>query len=312
MRKIASLLSVLMLLCTLAFGQTQTVTGTVSDENGTPIPFATITETGTKNATTANAEGRFSISVRQGAALTVSATGHQPQTLTPSGGSVAFKLTRTGQLTEVVVTTALGQSTRKAKVGYATSTFNSAEITRSSPANLLDGLAGKIAGANISKTGGAGSSTKVVLRGYGVIGGGNNQPLYVIDGVPYNDPRIGASNTALGAAGAHLDFGNGLNDINPNDIESITILKGTAASSLYGTAAKNGAIMIVTKKGKSGKLKIDYAGSVNFSKVGKLPDFQESYGGGWNATSYNVENGSWGPRLDGVIRPWGSDLGIGT
>jgi len=310
MRKLVSLLSVLLLFSALAYGQTRTITGTVRDANGNPVPFATITEAGTKHATSADANGAFSITVPQNARLIVTSTGFKDLTVMPTSDAVSLTLTKGQEQMAEVVVTALGQGTRKAKVGYSTSTFNSGEITRTAPTNLLDGLSGKIAGANISKTGGPGSSTKVVLRGYGVIGGGNNQPLYVIDGLPFNDSRIGASSTS--AASAHLDFGNALNDINPNDIESITVLKGTAASSLYGSAAKNGAIMITTKKGKNGKLRVDFASSVTFSEVGKLPDFQDKFGQGWNATSYNVENGSWGPRLDGTIRPWGSDLGTNS
>ncbi|MEI9944455.1 MAG: SusC/RagA family TonB-linked outer membrane protein [Chitinophagaceae bacterium] len=317
MRKIAFLSKMLMLCCAilytvLAYAQTRTITGKVADDKGDPVPFASIKVKGTSAGASADANGNFLLKVSGNPTLVISSQGFQTAE-TEVGSSNVINLTLkavTGQLQEVIVTTALGQNTRKAKVGYATTTFGSNEITKSAPANLLDGLSGKIAGANISKTGGPGSSTKVVLRGYGIIGGGNNQPLYVIDGIPYNDSRIGS--TVSTAASAHLDFGNALNDINPNDIESLTVLKGTAASSLYGSAAKNGAIMITTKKGKSGKLKIEYSGSANFSKVGKMPDYQESYGGGWNATSYNVENGSWGPRLDGVVREWGSDLGTGN
>ena len=133
---------------------------------------------------------------------------------------------------------------------------------------------------------------KYVLRGYGVLTEGGNQPLYVIDGVPLTDARLSAGSNILAGANnvgtigltGQNDFGNGANDINPNDIESITVLKGTAASSLYGSAARNGAIMITTKRGKSGKISIDFAGSANFSKVGKLPTLQSTFGQGWNAT----------------------------
>ena len=310
MRRFFSLFAVLMLCGLWAFAQNRVVSGTVKDERGRPVPFASVKIKGTTTGSAADQDGMYKITAASGSTLTISAAGFQPiEVRVGNDPSINVTLKVQGELSEVIVT-ALGQSTKKTKVGYATTTFNSNEITRSAPANLLDGLSGKIAGANISKTGGPGSSTKVVLRGYGIIGGGNNQPLYVIDGVPYNDSRVGA--TISSAASAHLDFGNALNDINPNDIESITVLKGTAASSLYGSAAKNGVVMISTKKGKTGTLRVDYAGSVNFSKVGKLPDFQEKYGGGWNATSYNVENGSWGPRLDGVIRPWGSDLGTNS
>ena len=292
-----------------AWTQNKVVTGSVKDDKSEVVPFATITETGTTNTIQADANGNFSITVQKGAKITATSTGHKPQTLAADFNILNFVLARNeGQLTEVVVT-ALGQSQNKAKLGYATATFNSATITRNGSTGILDNLQGKVAGVEISNTGGPGSSTKVILRGIGVIAGGNNQPLYVVDGVPLSDAQFQA-NTNLASAGNPFtntqDFGNGMNDINPNDIESITILKGTAASSLYGGLAKNGAIMITTKKGRAGKLKVDYSGSVNFSVIGKLPDYQSEFGQGWGGVFVLSENGSWGPKLDGQERLWGS------
>lgn len=297
MGKRASLLAILMLFGTLAFSQnSRKITGQVTDELG-PVSFATINETNTNNSVTSDASGNFSITIT-GNQITVSAVDHTTQTVTVTGNVANVTLVRSGgQLSEVVVT-ALGQTRSKAKVGYSASTFNAEAITRAAPVNPLDALQGKVAGADISHVGGPGASTKVVLRGYGVIAGGTNQPLYVIDGVPLSDARFG-SNT-------NYDFGNASGDINPSDIESITILKGTEASSLYGSSAKNGAIMITTKRGRAGKLKVEYNGSANFSVVGKLPDFQKIFGQGWSGTFILSENGSWGPKLDGKDRLWGS------
>jgi len=294
---------------TLAFCQNRAVTGKVKDDKGDVVPFASLTEVGTTNSVQADANGNFSMSVKNGAKITATSTGHTPQTLTANFGVLNFTLPRNeGQLTEVVVT-ALGQSQNKTKLGYSTATFNSAIISRNAPVGILDNLQGKIAGVEISNTGGPGSSTKVILRGIGVIAGANNQPLYVIDGVPLSDAQFQA-NTNLAAAGNPFtntqDFGNGMNDINPNDIESITILKGTAASSLYGGLAKNGAIMITTKKGRAGKLKIDFSSSAEFSVIGKLPDYQSEFGQGWGGVFVLSENGSWGPKFDGKDRLWGS------
>lgn len=305
MTKIISFFTLLMLITMLVYGQVRVITGRVLDDAGVPVSSATVTESNTKNATTADENGNFSLQIRGNGGITITSTGFQAQTATVNGRSVNVRLTRTsGQLSEVVVT-ALGQTRSKTKVGYATTTFNSEQISRAGATNAMDALAGKVPGANISKTGGPGSSTKVVLRGYGVIGE-NNQPLYVIDGVPLNDSRFGTSNTAGGTANDNVDFGNGLNDINPNDIESVSILKGTSASSLYGSQARNGAIMITTKRGRSGKLKVNYAGTVNFSRVGKLPEMQNQFGQGWAGIFVLPENGSWGPRLDGKPRAWGA------
>jgi TonB-linked SusC/RagA family outer membrane protein len=298
MRKLASLCALLMLFSAFAFGQTRTVTGTVLDASGSPVPFATVMEVGTKNAVSADANGNFTIKIASNARLSVSASGYTAQTITPSGDRAVVSLVRgEGNLEEVVVT-ALGQTRSKAKLGYATTTLNNEAINRTSPVNPLDALAGKVPGANISKTGGPNSSTKVILRGFGIIAGGSNQPLYVIDGIPLTDARFGATN--------NYDFGQSVADINPNDIENITVLKGTAASSLYGSQGRNGAIMITTRKGKSGKIRVDYAGSFNVSQVGKLPDFQESFGQGWSGVFILSENGSWGPKFDGKERLWGS------
>lgn len=298
MRKIASLLAVLMLVCALAFGQTRTVTGTVLDANKNPVPFATITESGTKKGTSADMNGNFTIKVSPNSKLSVSASGFATQTITPDGNTAVITLARGEGILQEVVVTALGQTKSKAKVGYAITSLNNEAINRASPANPLDALAGKIPGANISKTGGPNSSSKVILRGYGVIAGAGNQPLYVIDGVPLTDARFGAT--------TNYDFGQTIADINPNDIENISVLKGTAASSLYGSQARNGVILITTRKGKSGKIKVDYAGTVNFSKVGKLPDYQEKFGQGWSGVFILSENGSWGPKFDGKERLWGS------
>lgn len=306
MRKIVTALTVLLLGAVLTYGQSRVITGQVKDEKGNPVPFATVKVKGNSGrAVSADQDGNYKIDVGSSNALIFSASGFDTKEASVTGSVVSVVLPNAqGGLQEVVVT-ALGQTQSKAKLGYSTTTFSNTAITRTAPVGMLDGLAGKIAGADISNQGGPGSSTKVVLRGYGVIGGGNNQPLYVIDGVPLSDASPISPNNPL-SMNSNIDFGNGMSSVNPNDIENITILKGTAASSLYGSLAKNGVIMITTKRGRTGKLKIDYSGSANFSYVGKLPDMQDQYGQGWGAQFILSENGSWGPKLDGQMRPWGS------
>jgi TonB-linked SusC/RagA family outer membrane protein len=305
MRKILSLVTVLIFSTVLVFSQGRVVSGKITDESGNPVPFATVTEAGTKKGVTADENGNFNINIT-GQRLSVTAAGYKAQTLSVEGNTANIQLARSGGQLQEVVVVALGQSRSKTKLGYATTTFNSEAITRTAPANVVDGLAGKIPGANISKTGGPGSSTKVVLRGYGIISGGNNQPLYVLDGIPLNDFRFGVTNPGSGVLNTNVDFGNGLNDINPFDIESINVLRGTAAASIYGSNAKNGAIVITTRRGKPGGIKVDYAGSINFSEVGKLPEMQNIFGQGWGGIFVLPENGSWGPKLDDKPRAWGS------
>ncbi len=267
MGKRLSLLAALLLFGIWTFSQnSRRITGQVKDESG-PVSFATITETNTSHSVTSDVNGNFNITIT-GDQITITAVDHTAQTITVSGDVANITLVRSGGQLQEVVVTALGQTRSKAKVGYASSTFNSEAITRAAPVSPLDALQGKIAGADISHIGGPGASTKVVLRGYGVIAGGSNQPLYVVDGVPLSDARFGSTN-------GNTDFGNSAGDINPSDIETITVLKGTEAASLYGSSAKNGAIMITTKRGRPGKLKVEYNGSANFSKVGKLPDLSK-------------------------------------
>jgi TonB-linked SusC/RagA family outer membrane protein len=299
MKKILSFIMVLMLCGVLASAQTHSVKGQVTGPDGSPLPGITIQVKGTTTATASDASGHFEVSAGDDATLIFTGVGFQEQTVkVDSRSSLEVKLATSSEKLNEVVVTALGQSSRKTKIGYATTSFNSAEINKAAPVNVMNGLAGKVAGAEISSTGGPGSSTKVVLRGYGVISGGNNQPLYVIDGVPLTNSRFGSSN--------NNDFGNSANDVNPNDVASVTILHGTAAASLYGSAAKNGVIMITTKRGRSGKLHVDYAGALTFSEVGKLPTVQSTFGQGWGGTFVLGENGSWGPKLDGKTRAWGS------
>lgn len=288
-----------------SFGQTLSVNGSVRNGNGEGIAGASIQEKGTKQGVAADGNGEFSIKVSKGSILVVSAIGYETKevTVNQSTLNIVLRAYVSGEggygeaLTDVVVT-ALGRSTQKAKLGYSTVSFQAAQINQNAPVGVLDNLAGKVAGAEISNIGGTGASTKVVLRSYGVIAGGSNSPLYVIDGVPLaNNSPAGTDNT---------DFGNGIGDINPSDVENVTILKGTAATALYGSIAKNGAIMITTKQGKQGKLRVEYNGGINLSRVGKLPKMQEKFGNGWGFEYIPSENGSWGPRLDGTDRPWGA------
>ena len=291
------------------FAQSETVTGRITNSRGEAVSFATIAVKGSKTSTVADAEGNYSIRASTGQTLIVTATSYTAAEITveKSSGNNLILQPSQSPLNEVVVV-ALGQSKSKAKVGYSTSSFNSEAINKVSPVSMLDGLSGKIAGADISTVGGTpGSSVKVILRGFGVIGGGNNQPLYVIDGVPLLDNSVDIGG-AGGNGPALTDYGNGMTDINPNDIENITVLKGTSASSLYGSVAKNGAILITTKKGKAGKVRVDLASAWDWQIVGKLPDAQNEFGQGWSGVSDITQNGSWGPKLDGQMHPWGATV----
>jgi TonB-linked SusC/RagA family outer membrane protein len=285
-----------------AVAQVSPVAGRITNAKGEPVSFATVKVKGKKTTVSADAGGLFSIDAAKGETLIITAINYASIEVAVTGKPLTPVLPIKETALNEVVVTALGQSQTKAKLGYSTSTFSTATINKNGAVGVLDGLEGKVAGADISSIGGPGASTKVVLRGYGVIAGGNNQPLYVIDGVPLSDGQFQNNTTGLDGT----DFGNGMNNINPNDIESISILKGTAASSLYGGLAKNGVIMITTKKGHAGQLRVDFSTSANISKVGKLPTYQSEFGQGWGGIFVSDENGSWGPALDGKERLWGS------
>jgi TonB-linked SusC/RagA family outer membrane protein len=312
----------MLLLGVMAFAQTRSVSGRVTDANGAGVPYATVTESGTRNATRADENGNFTITVSENAQLVVSATGFQAQTLA-SGASGNVVLTRAeGQLSEVVVTTAQGIRRDKRTLGYSAPTISNADLTRGQSTSALNGLQGKVSGVNITSTAGApGSSSRIVIRGGSSITG-SNQALLVVDGIPIDNSSIlggssnlssGLPNTAGGTdARSTVDFGNRGNDIDPNDIESITVLKGPGATALYGSRASNGALMITTKSGRglqNKKNEVTFSTGVTFSSILKLPDFQNEYGQGYHTDVIDPkENWSWGPRFDGVVRPWGQEI----
>jgi TonB-linked SusC/RagA family outer membrane protein len=306
MRKIASLLAMLMLFSVLAFAQTRTVTGTVRDAQGNPVPFATVTEAGTRNAVQADANGNYSIRLGTNGRLNISATGYTAVSGS-EGGDITLARNE-GQLQEVVVTTAQGIRREKRGLGYSAPTISNADLTRGQSTSPLNALQGKVAGVNITSTAGApGSSSRVVLRGGSSITG-SNQALIVVDGIPIDNSSILGGGSSLSS----VDFGNRGNDINPEDIESITVLKGPGATALYGSRASNGALIITTKSGRGAqnrKNEVTVTSGVQFSSILKLPDFQNEYGQGYDmVTNDLIENWSWGPRFDGVVRPWGQEI----
>ncbi|SMO55373.1 SusC/RagA family TonB-linked outer membrane protein [Solitalea koreensis] len=315
-KRLLYVIALLFFIASSAIAQNRTVTGTVkAKSDGGPIPAVSVVIKNTTIGTQTDLDGKFSLSVPSGATLVFKSIGFAAREITLGTASVINVTLEddSKQLGEVVVT-ALGISKEKKALGYSATAVKGEDLNRTSPVSMMDGLQGKVAGAEISSQSGApGASSKVILRGYASLTG-NNQPLYVVDGVPINNT---ASVSALGvAAGAATnnsvsrttDFGNGANDINPNDIESMSILKGAAATSLYGSRASSGVIIITTKSGKAGKAKIDFNSSSTFSEVLFTPTLQSVYGQGWSGTYDSQENGSWGPKLDGAIRPWGNTI----
>ncbi len=270
-----------MLCAVITQAQNTTVTGRVADEKGASVPFATISEIGTINSVVTDSSGRFSITTRQGASLAATSAGFQGQTLTVSGSSLNFQLTSgQGNLQEVVVT-ALGIRRSRNQVPYAAQQITGDEVSRNRSNNFLQNISGRISGLEIRQGNTLGSSTNAVIRGFKSIGG-TNQALFVVDGVPFDNSTINSGDQRTGRGG--YDYGNAAADINPDDIESVTVLKGAAATALYGSRAGNGVILITTKKGAR-SLGITINSGIGVGSIDKstFVKYQKQYGGGYGA-----------------------------
>ncbi len=295
-------LSLLILCLTQVFAQNHTVTGTVTGkDDGLPLPGVSVRLKGTTAGTQTNVSGQYTLSnVPANATLVFSFIGYATLQLPATGAQVnAVLAPASNQLNEVVVTS-LNVKQEKRTLGYSQTTVSADVATKSSPIDLLGGLQGKVAGVTISEVSGTpGGSTKVILRGFSSIGQ-SNQPLYVIDGVPLDNTRPTTSNS--------YDFGNNANDVDPNDVESYSILKGSEATALYGTRGSSGVILITTKKGKAGKPVVDFSTSTTLTNAAITYTPQSEFGQGWFGTFILTENGDWGPKYDGALRPWGATV----
>lgn len=287
--------------CQLAMGQTVEITGTIKSlEDGQPLPGASVMVKGTNVGTTTDIDGKYSLAVPTDAkTLVINFVGLKTQEV-EIGGRTVVDVTMEPEakaLGEVVVT-ALNMKRSEKALGYSVATVQGDEITKTGQSTVMNSLQGKLAGVVISTSGGLpGASTKVILRGYASILG-NNNPLYIVDGSPINN----SDRLQNG-----VDYGNGANDINPDDVESVNILRGAAATALYGSRAASGVVMITTKKGQaSGKVKVTISSNMTFSDPLRIPQLQNQFGTGWNAIDDLTQNGSWGPAFDGKVRPWGA------
>lgn len=292
---------VMALMMQISFAQQRAVSGTVTDEGGFPIPGVNVIIKGTTSGTQTDIDGKFTIQAAATDVLVLTYVGMQRKEITAT--TTSLKVTMADQATELegVVVTAVGIKREKASIGAASTTIKSEQLNQSSQTNLSDALKGKVAGVVISNaTTDPGASSGVIIRGISSLTG-SNQPLYVVDGIPinnesnYNDDLFGG-----------YDFGRASNDVNPQDIESLTILKGASATALYGSRAANGVIIITTKRGQAGKLAIDITTTTTFSNILRTPKYQNKFGQGWDGAHLLGENGSWGPRFDGQVRPWGN------
>lgn len=280
-----------------------TVSGKVTDANGEALVGVSVLVKGTSLGTSTDVRGHYSITVPEGnTTLIFTNVGFLTQEVVIGSRTVVDVLLETDQqkLGEVVVT-AFGIKRRTKALTYAVQSIESDKINEAKSTNMMASLQGKVAGVRITMSpNGPGSSANVILRGQRSLSG-NNQPLYIVDGVPLdNSTRV---NAAAGSTGIYAgrDGGDGIGMLNSDDVESITVLKGASAAALYGSQGQNGAIIITTKRGKAGKVSVNYTGNLSYSSPNILPELQYEYGQGaggvYNANSEN----SWGPKITGQM-----------
>jgi TonB-linked SusC/RagA family outer membrane protein len=299
-----------------------TLKGKVTDENDKPLEGVTVNIKGQNLSTVTNAAGNYSLRISNKKAIIVfTFVGLEKQEI-PIGNSTTLnvKLLPNSTSMQGVVVTALNIKRNAKSLGYSIATLDGSEINKVQSPNLINALSGKVAGVDVGNiANGVAGSKRIVIRGGSSLTG-NNQPLWVIDGIPINSNSLGglANNTPEGG----IDYGDGLTGINPDDIESISVLKGNAAAALYGSRASNGVILVTTKSGKSakGKVKVDVSSSLLVDRLIDLSDFQYQYGQSAVHNSFELPisgedaftSDSWGhkldgtpaPQFDGVVRPF--------
>jgi TonB-linked SusC/RagA family outer membrane protein len=304
------LLLLLLLCATLPLSlraQNLNISGTVRDANSEPVAGANVTVKGATIGATTDASGSYSISAPADATLTFSFLGLTTREEAVAGrGRIDVTLEASDQSLDEVVVTALGILRSEKTLGYAATTVGKEEITKARNTNVVTSLSGKVAGLQVqTPSSDPGSASSVIVRGFGSING-SNQPLYVIDGVPLQNLTLNTTDNRgleMGAIGV-----GGISNVAPDDIESVTVLKGAAATALYGSRAANGVIVIATKQGSKGEGKnftVQYNGGVQLRQLSVLPKMQNEFGQGWNGNQTYIENGSWGPRLDGSTQVYG-------
>ncbi|WP_346084036.1 SusC/RagA family TonB-linked outer membrane protein [Sphingobacterium ginsenosidimutans] len=288
-----------MILTSVAFAQEKKVSGRVTGADGKPLAGVTIVVQGSTTATQTDANGNYSLSVPTGKVIVFRSVGFADKTIIVKEGQSAFNVTLSNSenALEEVIVTAQGITRTNKSLGYSTQQVGGEALAQKSETNVLNALQGKVAGVNISSSSGQpGSSTNINIRGITSFGG-NNQPLIVVDGIIFSNDTDNSQNSLFGSQPS-----NRLNDIPPDNIETINILKGPAASALYGSRASAGVIMITTKSGKGlgGKTEVTFSSSANWQRVGFLPELQTSYGQGSQNIYNNQSTLSWGPKFGSV------------
>jgi TonB-linked SusC/RagA family outer membrane protein len=315
--KLSGMLTLLLaLVVQITFAQQDlTVSGTVTDGNGMPLPGVNVLVKGTTKGVQTDFDGNYSLEVSQGEVLVFSYLGMQTVEYPVTNVDTIDVILKpdAAQLEEVVVT-ALGISREKRSLGYATEEVSGAEVNTAKEGNFINSLSGKVSGLDIKKSSTLGGSSNVIIRGYTSLTG-NNQPLFVVDGVPISNENSNTSDQTRGRGG--YDYGNAAMDINPDDVESVNVLKGAAASALYGSRAANGVIIITTKSGqKNDDIGVTISSGVTFSEMDDdtFVEYQKEYGAGYGRYYETGYFDSWdvdGDGTDDLVVPFTEDASFG-
>ncbi|SMC64257.1 SusC/RagA family TonB-linked outer membrane protein [Cellulophaga tyrosinoxydans] len=282
----------------LTFAQEKTISGTVTDQDGLPLPGVNIVAVGTTNGTQTDFDGNYSIQAKVGTTLSFSYVGQKEvKKVVGAGSTINVQMIEDAQSLEEVVVTAQGIKKEKKALGYAVSTISSDDIGSRPATDVARTLTGKAPGVNIQQTSGlSGSGTNIIIRGYSSING-SNQPLFVVDGVPFNSDTNSDNNFVQGNTTASSRF----LDIDPNNIKELSVLKGLSATTLYGQAGRNGVVLITTKSGSTSdaqkKLEVTFNQSFFFNEIANTPDYQDNYGNGFYQ-NYSQAFSNWGPNFN--------------
>lgn len=290
------------------------ITGRVTDESGAPLGGVSVVVRNTRTGTSTDIDGQFTVEASKGDVLEFTIVGYKRTSVTV-GSDVTLSVKLALEITEgsEVVVTAMGIERKKKSLAYSTQTVDGSKLAEVREVNVANALKGKVAGVHVNPSGGGPSgSSYVVIRGSSSLTG-SNQPLYVVDGVPIDNQTLGTPSIF----GGQRDYGDGIGNVNPDDIENVTVLKGPAAAALYGSRGAKGVILITTKKGKSGKLTVDINSNVTFEKVNVTPTFQSIWGGGYDDNYASFDNAvidgqtvsqwpgwlqdNWGGKYDGRL-----------
>ncbi|HXB42743.1 MAG TPA: TonB-dependent receptor plug domain-containing protein, partial [Puia sp.] len=294
------LLCISMLMISSVYAQRKELTGKVTDATGSPIPGASVKVKGAKTGTSADANGVFKINVTENATLSISGIGFETQEINVKNlESIKVSLRQSNTALSEVVVTALGIPRQKKALGYSVTTIDKKDLELRPEGDVGRILNGKVAGLDVLNSSGiSGSGTNIVIRGVSSITGGASSPLFIVDGVPFD-----ASNNSLNG---DFQYGDGTSsssrflDLDPNNIESVNVLKGLSAATLYGEAGRNGVILITTKNGASHKtnkkFEITASQSIFATTISNLPDYQNHYGGGFDLVP-SAAFSNWGAKF---------------